>query len=70
MLYKTAQVYFDGRVTPCCYDYDCTMEIGNARDRSIEEIWTGEKAGHFRRLHEEGRADEIAICRNCQEYTP
>lgn len=70
MLYKTGQVYYDGRVTPCCYDYDCTMEIGNANEQTIEEIWTGEKAQHFRRLHEEGRADEIPICRGCEEYTP
>lgn len=70
MLYKTAQVYFDGRVTPCCYDYNCTMEIGNANEQSIEEIWTGERIQHFRRLHEEGRSDEIPICNGCPEYTP
>ena len=70
MIYKTMQVYYDGRSTPCCYDYDCTMEIGNAKTESITAIWTGEKARHFRRLHEEGRADEIPICRNCQEYIP
>jgi radical SAM protein with 4Fe4S-binding SPASM domain len=70
MLYKTGQVYFDGRMTPCCYDYDCTMEIGNVNEASVEEIWTGERARHFRRLHEEGRADEIPICRGCQEYVP
>jgi radical SAM protein with 4Fe4S-binding SPASM domain len=70
MLYKTAQVYFDGRVTPCCYDFNCTMEIGNAKEQSISEIWMGEKARHYRRLHEEGRREEIPICRGCQEYTP
>jgi radical SAM protein with 4Fe4S-binding SPASM domain len=70
MLYKTGQVYYDGRMTPCCYDYDCTMEIGNVREQSVEEIWTGEKAQHYRRLHEEGRAQEIPICRGCQEYVP
>jgi radical SAM protein with 4Fe4S-binding SPASM domain len=70
MIYKTAQVYFDGRVTPCCYDYNCTMEIGNAKEQSVEEIWTGEKAQHYRKLHEEGRSDEIPICNGCQEYVP
>lgn len=70
MLYKTAQVYFDGRMTPCCYDYDCTMEIGNVREQSVSEIWNGERAQHFRRLHEEGKSEEIPICRGCQEYTP
>ena len=70
MIYKTLQVYFDGRATPCCYDYDCTMEIGNANEQSIEEIWNGERARHFRGLHEAGRMREIPICRNCKEYVP
>lgn len=70
MIYKTAQVYYDGRVTPCCYDYNCTMDIGNVNDAPIEEIWTGEKAQHYRKLHEEGRMAEIPICRGCQEYIP
>jgi radical SAM protein with 4Fe4S-binding SPASM domain len=70
MLYKTMQVYFDGRVTPCCYDFDCTMEIGNACEAPIEAIWNGERAAHFRRLHEEGRMDEIPICKECKEYLP
>ena len=46
------------------------MEIGNANEQSIEEIWTGEKAQEIRRIHEEGRMDEIDICRGCQEYIP
>ncbi len=70
MIYKTLQIYYDGRATPCCYDYDCTMEVGNVQDESIEEIWKGERLAEIRRLHEEGRLDEISICKNCQEYTP
>ncbi|MCB9832233.1 MAG: radical SAM protein [Planctomycetes bacterium] len=70
MIYKTMQVYHDGSTSLCCYDYDCTMNIGNAKERSIAELWVGEKAQHYRRLHEEGRMDEIPICRGCQEYIP
>ena len=70
MIYKTMQVYHDGSSTLCCYDYDCEMDIGNAKEKSIHELWTGEKAEHFRRLHEEGRIDEINICRGCPEYIP
>ncbi|MEE9391350.1 MAG: radical SAM/SPASM domain-containing protein [Planctomycetota bacterium] len=70
MLFKTMQVYYDGRSTPCCYDYDCEMDIGNANDQTISEIWTGDKAQHFRKLHEDGRADEISICATCREFIP
>ena len=46
------------------------MDVGNAKEQTIEEIWTGEKAQHFRNLHETGRMNEIDICRGCQEYLP
>lgn len=70
MLYKTLQVFHDGSSTPCCYDYNCTMEIGNAKTESVTDIWTGERAQHYRGLHEEGRMNEIPICRGCREYIP
>ena len=70
MIYKTAQIFHDGSTTPCCYDYNCSMNIGNANEESISAIWTGAKAKHFRRLHEEGRINEIPICNGCQEYIP
>ncbi|MFT7618279.1 MAG: MoaA/NifB/PqqE/SkfB family radical SAM enzyme [Planctomycetota bacterium] len=70
MIYKTMQVYHDGSTTLCCYDYNCEMNVGNANENTVEELWTGEKAEHYRHLHEEGLIDEISICKGCQEYIP
>jgi len=70
MIYKTLQVYHDGRCTPCCYDHECVMDVGNVQEASIREIWNGERLREVRRLHEEGRIDEISICRGCKEYIP
>ena len=70
MIYKTLQVYYDGRATPCCYDYDCVMDVGNVKDQSIQEIWNGDKLRAVRQLHEDGRLHEISICNGCQEYIP
>jgi radical SAM protein with 4Fe4S-binding SPASM domain len=68
MLYKTLTVYYDGRATPCCYDHACKLEVGNAKTQTIEEIWNGEELARLRRLHEEGRVDEIELCRGCPDY--
>ncbi len=68
MLYKTLQVYYDGRATPCCYDHACELEVGNAQEESITSIWHGDKLRNLRRLHETGRHDEIALCKNCPDY--
>lgn len=70
MLYKTLTVYYDGRTTPCCYDHACELEIGNARDESIEDMWKGEKLAHIRKCHEEGRFDEVPLCGECRDYVP
>ena len=70
MLYKTLTVFYDGRATPCCYDHECKMEVGNAREESVTDIWKGERLRTMRRLHEEGRSDEIELCRGCPEHMP
>ena len=68
MLYKTLQVYYDGRATPCCYDHRCELEVGNVQNSSIKDIWNGEKLRQLRTLHEAGRFDEIELCRNCPDF--
>lgn len=68
MLYKTLTVYYDGRATPCCYDHACKLEVGNAKTQTIAEIWNGEPLARLRRLHEEGRVDDIELCRGCPDY--
>jgi radical SAM protein with 4Fe4S-binding SPASM domain len=70
MLYKTLTVYYDGRTTPCCYDHACELEIGNANDETVEEMWKGERLARLRSLHEEGRFDEIPLCGRCRDYVP
>lgn len=70
MLYKTLTVFHDGRVTPCSSDHACKLEVGNAREETVAEIWNGERLGQLRRLHEQGRSHEIELCRGCPEHMP
>lgn len=70
MLYKTLTVYYDGRTTPCCYDHACRLEVGNANETPVEEIWHGAPLQRMRRLHEEGRSHEFDLCRGCPDHIP
>ena len=42
----------------------------DAAEESIEDLWNGERLAEIRRLHEEGRVDEIELCRSCHDYVP
>lgn len=70
LLYKQLQVFYDGRATPCIYDHSCQLEVGNASDQSIAEIWGGEPLRRLRELHEQGRSGEIPLCKGCPDHMP
>lgn len=55
----------DGKVFPCCSDWDRTYEIGDAKKTPLREIWTGEKMTQLRDWNRSGRLDEFDPCRNC-----
>lgn len=48
-------IKFDGRVTLCCQDTSCELNIGNVRKQSIYNIWYGEKANDLRLAHINGK---------------
>ena len=47
-------VMADGSVVPCTQDYNCEMTLGNINEKSLDEIWNGEKYTDFRRWHVTG----------------
>ncbi len=64
-LWTSLNIWYDGRVPVCCQDYECKIELGDLRKDSIMKIWRGEKLNKLRRLHIEGRYNEIPICSDC-----
>ena len=43
------EVYDDGRVSCCCPSWINNYEIGNIKDKSVEEVWNSEEAQELRR---------------------
>jgi len=55
----------DGKVFPCCSDWDRTYEIGDANTTPLKEIWHGEKMEQLRDINRSGKLDEVDPCKNC-----
>jgi radical SAM protein with 4Fe4S-binding SPASM domain len=53
-------VLWDGRVVPCCHDYNGMVVLGDLREQSLEEVWSSPKARRFR----EHNLD-YELCRAC-----
>lgn len=62
----TMVVFWDGRVSICCADYEGKAIIGDANKQRLIDIWNGEKMKRFRKMH--ANEELSGICKNCGEY--
>jgi len=67
-LWQGAEITWDGRVLPCCFDKDAQHEMGRFPEQSLAQIWQSAPYRDFRARLTQGRK-EIDICRNCTEGT-
>ncbi|MBA7708453.1 hypothetical protein ES703_117352 [subsurface metagenome] len=59
-------VLYDGKVvTSCCFDSNGFLEVGNANEEKLLNIWRGGRLGALCDLHNEGRRKEIELCSKC-----
>jgi len=65
-MWSSVVVTWDGRVVPCCFDYDAVAAMGDLRTQTLAEIWNGEKYQALRAAELAGTNDN-ALCRNCVE---
>lgn len=67
-LWAGAEITWDGRVVPCCFDKDAQYLMGTFPENSFQEIWNNHNYKNFRQQLLKGRKN-IAICTNCTEGT-
>ncbi len=67
-LWQGAEITWDGKVLPCCFDKDAKYEMGNISGQSFGDIWQGELYQSFRDRLLKSRS-MIDICQNCSEGT-
>jgi len=67
-LWSGAEMTWDGRIVPCCFDKDAKYQMGIFPQNSFHEIWSNENYQNFRNQLLKGRKN-IDICTNCTEGT-
>ena len=65
-LWHSCVITWDGIVVPCCFDKDAEHIMGDLKEGSFKEIWSGSAYNAFRKQLLKGR-DQIDICTNCTE---
>ena len=59
-------VAFNGK-TQCCTGWNATdIILGNAKDKTLEEMWHSSKMQELRKMHAGGRRLEVASCAECR----
>ncbi len=64
-LFQRMTVLWDGTMLPCDRDLQVRHPLGNVKETSIYQGWTGGYMNEIRSLHVAGRAHDVDICRNC-----
>ncbi|MCH8157105.1 MAG: radical SAM protein [Nitrospinae bacterium] len=65
--YGKLVVLWDGRVIPCCVDYNATLALGNAWEERVSDLWRGEEIERLRARHLTGDfPDTCAECNECE----
>ncbi|MEO1448656.1 MAG: radical SAM/SPASM domain-containing protein [Bacteroidota bacterium] len=67
-LWQGAEITWDGKVLPCCFDKDAQYEMGSLATHSFRDIWFSDPYQAFRQQLLQSR-QTIDICQNCSEGT-
>lgn len=66
-LYTTMPVHNDGSVTICCLDSHRKTNVGNVFTDGVQKVWN-EGFRKVRKAHEEGRWDDVPMCKGCNGW--
>ena len=65
--YGKLVVLWDGRVIPCCVDYNATLTLGNAWQSPVSELWQGQEIDRLREQHLSGNFPTACVdCNECE----
>ena len=67
-MWMGAEITWDGKVLPCCFDKDAQYEMGKIGEKPFRAIWKSKIYNDFRAEILQSRSG-IEMCRNCSEGT-
>jgi radical SAM protein with 4Fe4S-binding SPASM domain len=64
-------IQWNGDAAPCCYDANCTINLGNVFKEGVRGIWNGKKFQKFRKIMKRQYHGEkiLQICNKCPELS-
>jgi hypothetical protein len=65
-IWAVLTICWDGRVSLCCQDTECSVCLGDVRNTSIGKIWKGRKLMEIRGYHKRKKFDFIPLCKECK----
>ena len=66
LLWTDMVISFNGDVPLCCNDFENAVILGNIKNDSIKEIWSGATLNRIREQHKSLEFDKTPICKNCE----
>ncbi len=67
-LWDNIVILWDGRVVPCCRDYDGKEILGDLNKQSLGEVWRGDQLYKLRAHHIAGNFSVSELCKDCVEW--
>ena len=64
-LWDRMYIWFDGKVNPCDADYKSLLSYGNAKDKTIQELWNNKFIKKNREIHLSNKRCDINPCDRC-----
>jgi len=58
-------VFWNGDVSACCGDYNGSLVLGNVKEKSLYDLWHGEKLNGIREVLSRNERHKIPLCANC-----
>lgn len=68
-VFYSFSVNTDGDVSLCFLDWARKLLIGNIKDNTLKEIWTGKKLKNYQKMFLEGNRKTHPVCKNCGQLT-
>ena len=63
--FSRISINFDGSASVCCVDWSHGTVVGDLKNETFSEVWSGESLKKFRLLHIKGERSKIGPCKNC-----
>jgi len=68
LLWYTGVINSDGKVSPCCIDFDQKGVLGEVETHGFSAIWNGKEFDRLRKLHLLENYSETKICGPCEYW--